>query len=139
MGSLRARERKRLQTRVTTQPQGQSQDAGLGAGVSRMPDPRGAQSSCGAAAVGSDLGRSPLCPPALPTVSATPGTHVPCGTLTSLVLPSEETDGEWGLGDRSRVGARKQGQLWQGRERLAASICCVTLGSLSGLSGLGLL
>lgn len=104
-----------------------------------VPDPQGAQSSCGAAAVGSDLGWSPLCPPALPTVSATPGTHVPCGTLTSLVLPSEETAGEWGLGDRSRVGARKQEPLWQGGESLAASTCCVALGSLSGLSRLGLL
>lgn len=105
-----------------------------------MPDRWAAQSSCGAAAMGSDLGWSPLCPPALPTVSATPGTHIPCGTLTSLVLPSKETAGRRGLGDMSRVGARKQEQLWQGRERLAASTCCVTLGSaLSGLSGLGLL
>ena len=55
------------------------------------------------------------------------------------MLPSKETAGRWGLRDRSRVGARKQKQLWQGMERLAASTCCVTLGSLSGLSGLGLL
>ena len=35
VGSLRARERKRLQTRVTTQHQGQSQDADPGSGVPR--------------------------------------------------------------------------------------------------------
>ena len=92
---------------------------------------------------GASCSYSPFCPPALPTVSATPGNHMPCGNLTSLVLPSEKTAGTWGLGDRGGVGngalARKQEQLWQGRERLAASTCCVTLGSLSGLSGLGLL
>lgn len=61
---------------------------------------------------------SPLCPPALPAVSATPGTHVPCGNLTSLVLSSKETAGRWGMGDKGRVGsrapARKQEPAGQG-------------------------
>lgn len=39
----------------------------------------------------------PLCPPALPAVSATPGTRVPCGNLTSLVHPPR-TQLVWGDG-----------------------------------------
>jgi hypothetical protein len=41
--------------------------------------------------------------------------------------------GGWGWGG-NRAEARKWEQLWQGRERPAASTCCVTLSSLQGLS-----
>lgn len=101
-----------------------SQDADPGGWQPRNAGPPwAAQSRCGAAAVVSDPSWSlwqlqPLCPPALPAVSATPGTHVPCGNLTSLVLSSKETAGRWGMGDKGRVGsrapARKQEPAGQG-------------------------
>lgn len=145
MGNSRAWERKSLKARITSQLQGQSQDADPGSGIPRSACPP-RQPRAGVEQLipaGASCSYSPFYPPALPTVSATPGNHMPCGNLTSLVLPSKKTAGTWGLGDRGGVGngalARKQEQLWQGRERLAASICCVTLGSLLGLSGLGLL
>lgn len=83
----------------------------------------------------------PLCPPALPTVSATPGTHM-LGNLISLVLPSEDTTGRWGLGGRGGAGSRAPARKWSssGRAgRAAGPTCCVTLSSLLGLSGLRLL
>lgn len=81
------------------------------------PDPpHAAWSRCGAAASGPDpwLGpraaSSPLYPPALPAVPATPGSHVPCGNLTGLALPSKETAGGWGLGERGSCGKQNSGQ-----------------------------
>lgn len=48
-------------------------------------------SCCGVPSPGASSSYCPLCPPALPTVSATPGTLMPCGNLIWLVLPSKET------------------------------------------------
>lgn len=68
MGKWRARERKRLKRRVTSQPQRQSQDV----------HPEQVQDSCCCVrSPGASCSRCPLCPPAFPTVSATPGTHMP--------------------------------------------------------------
>lgn len=101
MGNLRAHERKRLKIRITSQlqGQGQGQDAAPWSGIPQSTCPH-KQLRAGAEQLlwcpipaGAPCHSSPLCPPVFPTVSATPGTHVACGNLTSLVLPFKETAG----------------------------------------------
>lgn len=56
--------------------------------------PEQVQSSCcGVSSPGASCYYHPLCPLVLPTVTATPGTHTPCGNLIRLVLSSKETAG----------------------------------------------
>lgn len=60
---------------------------------------------CGVRPAAASGGHSPLCAPALPAVSATPGAHVPCGNLSSLCCPPRRQL-VGGMGDKGRVGSR---------------------------------
>lgn len=90
-------------------------------------------SCCGIRSPGASCSYRPLCPPALPTVSATPGTHMPCGNRIRLVLPSKETagpDGGWetGEGEEQSCG-QKAGAALAGQGESGSLYCCVTLNS----------
>lgn len=121
MGTWRARERKRLKTRITNQRQCRARLHRVWS-TTGCPVPSGSpeqvhSSCCGVRFPRASCSYRSLYPPALPTVSATPGAHMPCGNRIRLVLPSKETagrDGGWETG----VG---QEQLWQGKGRVAAS------------------
>lgn len=133
MGTWRARERKRLKTRITNQRQCRARLHRVWS-TTGCPVPSGSpeqvhSSCCGVRFPRASCSYRSLYPPALPTVSATPGAHMPCGNRIRLVLPSKETAGrDGGLGDRGGAGAALAGQGESG-----SLYRCVTLNSWASL------